>query len=116
MGATIPPEAHRLLDEANFAYVATVMADGSPQTTPVWAERDGDTVLFNRAKGRAKAENLARDPRVAVTVHDPGTRTRMSRSEVGPNSSRTARGTTSTGSRASTSVTTTGACGPGWNA
>lgn len=72
MGATIPPEAHRLLDEANFAYVATVMADGSPQTTPVWAERDGDTVLFNTAKGRAKAENLARDPRVAVTVHDPG--------------------------------------------
>jgi PPOX class probable F420-dependent enzyme len=71
MSETIPPEARRLLDEPNFAYVATVMPDGSPQTTPVWVERDGDTVVFNTAKGRAKANNLSRDPRVAVTVHDP---------------------------------------------
>ena len=52
MPATIPPQAHRLLDEPNFAHLATVMPDGSPQVTPVWVARDGDVVLVNTVKGR----------------------------------------------------------------
>lgn len=67
---TIPEDAVHLLDEPNFAFVATVMPDGSPQNTPVWIDRDGDTVVFNTAVGRAKHKNLQRDPRVAITVLD----------------------------------------------
>ena len=68
--ATIPEDAYRLLDEPNFAFIATLMPDGSPQNTPVWIDRDGDTVVFNTAKGRAKHVNLERDPRIAVSVYD----------------------------------------------
>ena len=70
MAEAIPQGAYRLLDEPNFAFIATLMPDGSPQNTPVWIDRDGDTVVFNTAKGRAKHENLERDPRIAVSVYD----------------------------------------------
>lgn len=70
MPESIPKDAYRVVDEPNFAHVATVMADGTPQTTPVWIDRDGDTLVFNTAKGRAKHRNLERDPRVAVSIVD----------------------------------------------
>ena len=54
-----------------FGYVATVMADGSPQVTPVWVDYDGEHVVFNTAVGRVKERNLRRDPRVVLTVADP---------------------------------------------
>lgn len=54
-----------------FAYVATVMADGTPQVTPVWVDYDGQHVIFNTAKGRVKERNLRRNPKVALTVSDP---------------------------------------------
>ncbi|MFI7672475.1 PPOX class F420-dependent oxidoreductase [Actinophytocola sp. NPDC049390] len=59
-----------LLGEAQIATVATVMADGSPQLTPVWIDTDGEAILFNTAKGRVKHRNLLRNPKVAVTVVD----------------------------------------------
>ena len=66
--ATIPPEAHGLLEGKHFAHVATLMDDGSPQVTAVWIDHEGDTVLFNTAKGRLKPKNLERDNRVAISV------------------------------------------------
>jgi len=59
------------LDEPYFGIVTTLRADGSPQSTMVWVERDVDTVSFNTAYGRAKPSNLERDPRVAVLVSSP---------------------------------------------
>jgi PPOX class probable F420-dependent enzyme len=47
------------------------MKDGSPQVTPVWVDYDGTHVLINTAKGRVKAKNLAREPRVALSIADP---------------------------------------------
>lgn len=60
----------RLLDGKNFATIATVNADGSPQSSVVWVKRDGDTVLFSTTKGRAKGRNLARDPRISVSIFE----------------------------------------------
>ena len=60
-----------LLDGQNFGIVTTLRADGSAQSTVVWVERDGDTVSFNTAYGRAKPGNLERDPRVSVLVTAP---------------------------------------------
>jgi PPOX class probable F420-dependent enzyme len=68
--AEIPPEAVKLLEGKNFADVSTLMPDGSPQVTPVWIGHEGDTVIFNTAKGRVKEKNLRRDPRVSVAVHN----------------------------------------------
>jgi len=52
----------------NWGTVVTLRADGSPHSTPVWIDTDGDNVIFNTSIGRAKERHLRRDPRVAVTV------------------------------------------------
>ena len=65
----LPELAHRLLTEGrNFAAIATLMPDGSPQVSIVWIDSDGEHVIFNTAEGRTKPKNLRRDPRVAVSV------------------------------------------------
>lgn len=68
----LSPGAVKLIQEPQLAHFVTLMADGSPQTTPVWVdvEPDGSHVLINTAEGRLKTENLERDPRVAVSVVD----------------------------------------------
>jgi PPOX class probable F420-dependent enzyme len=59
-----------MINEPHLGYVATVMADGSPQITPVWVDTDGENLRFNTARGRVKTNNLERDPRIAVVVVD----------------------------------------------
>jgi PPOX class probable F420-dependent enzyme len=51
--------------------VTTLRADGSPHSTVVWVDTDGDAVLFNTARGRAKERHVLSDPRVSVAVIDP---------------------------------------------
>ena len=60
----------RILEAPNFASVATLMPDGSPQVSTVWIDLDSDDVLVNTAEGRVKADNLRRDGRVAISVFD----------------------------------------------
>jgi PPOX class probable F420-dependent enzyme len=62
----------KLLQEKQLAIIATVMADGSPHTTPVWVdvEPDGSHILINTVASHLKMINVNRDPRVAVTVVD----------------------------------------------
>jgi PPOX class probable F420-dependent enzyme len=60
----------RLLDGRNFATIATVSRDGAPQASVVWILRDGDTVLFSSMAGRQKVRNLARDPRISISIFD----------------------------------------------
>jgi len=67
---TITPEVAKLLEGKNFAFVATLMNDGSPQITPTWVDLEQDTILVNTAEGRLKHKNVSRDPRVAVSVFD----------------------------------------------
>jgi PPOX class probable F420-dependent enzyme len=70
--ATIPAShADLLTTKQAFAHVATLNSDGGPQVTPVWVDFDGTHVLFNTAKGRVKANNLAREPRIALSIADP---------------------------------------------
>ncbi|WP_246281666.1 PPOX class F420-dependent oxidoreductase [Fodinicola acaciae] len=63
--------ARKLLDGKNFATIATLNADGSPQTSVMWVKRDGDSVLFSTRADRQKARNLRRDPRLSLSVFDP---------------------------------------------
>ena len=62
----------KLLQEPQLAHLVTLMADGSPQVTPVWVdvEPDGRYILINTAEGRVKANNIQRDNRVALSVTD----------------------------------------------
>jgi len=60
----------KLFEEPNLVFIATVMKDGSPQVSPVWADYENDHILINTAEGRIKHKNVLRDPRVAISVVD----------------------------------------------
>lgn len=70
MGVPLSDGAKRILDKKNFAHVATIMPDGSPQVSPVWVYRDGDHVLISTGLARQKTYNLKRDNRVALSISD----------------------------------------------
>ena len=71
MPEVIPEKFRDLFTKKAFASLTTLMPDGSPQTTPVWCDTDGEHVIFNSAKGRQKDRNVRRDPRVAMAIIDP---------------------------------------------
>src|SRR5262249_94280 len=66
----LPEPVHKFIDEPNFASLATLMPDGSPQVTPMWLDTDGDYLYINTAEGRQKPRNFQRDKRVALAVVD----------------------------------------------
>jgi len=72
MAQTTIPQSHLdLFTKKAFAHLATLMADGKPQTTPVWVDYDGERVVINTAEGRQKDKNMQRDGRVALSISDP---------------------------------------------
>jgi len=71
MAEVIPEKYRDLFQKKAFASLTTLMPDGSPQTTPVWVDVEGDHIIFNSAKGRQKDRNVRRDPRVALAIIDP---------------------------------------------
>lgn len=66
------PESHIDLFEKPIPVVATtIMPDGQPQSTVVWANYDGEFVKLNTAVGRQKDKNLRRDNRITLAIIDP---------------------------------------------
>ena len=57
-----------LLKGKNLVFIATLMKDGSPQLSPVWANYEDGFVMINTAEGRIKHKNILNDTRVAVSV------------------------------------------------
>jgi len=68
---TLPDNLLALLRRPSPCYIATTMADGSPQLTQTWVDTDGEHVLINSVQGYVKLKNIERDPRVAVAIADP---------------------------------------------
>jgi PPOX class probable F420-dependent enzyme len=60
------------LRAGHLAVVTTLRADGSPHSTVVWIDCDGEDVVFNTARGRAKERHLLRDTRVSMMTTDCG--------------------------------------------
>ncbi len=74
MAIAISDEIRALLDAPNFAHLATLMPDGSPQSVPVWVGREDDRILICTGEGSLKAKNMLGDPRVALSLvnfHNP---------------------------------------------
>lgn len=67
----IPEAFVDLLKKKAYAHVATLMADGRPQVSPVWVDYDGEYIIMNTARGRVKDKNITRDKRVALSIQDP---------------------------------------------
>jgi len=70
MAIPLSNEIRALLDAPNFAHLATLMPDGSPQSVPVWVGREGDRILICTGEASLKAKNTRRDPRVALSIVD----------------------------------------------
>jgi PPOX class probable F420-dependent enzyme len=68
MATKLADDVKALLRGANFAHLATLMADGSPQVAPVWVDREGDRLLVCTGEGSLKAKNSKRDTRVALSI------------------------------------------------
>src|SRR4051795_9174782 len=66
----IPEEIRALLAGRNIAHLATVLPSGAPHSVAVWIGVEGDRAVFFTQDHSRKARNLARDPRVALSIVD----------------------------------------------
>jgi PPOX class probable F420-dependent enzyme len=64
----LPADVVRLLDAPSTAHLATLLPDGAPHCVPVWVGLEGDHVAFLTSPRTRKARNVARDPRVAISL------------------------------------------------
>jgi PPOX class probable F420-dependent enzyme len=71
VSATIPASHLDLVECPPVAALTTLMRDGSPQTSVVWCDFDGQHVRVNTMRGFAKERNMRRDPRVTLLCYDP---------------------------------------------
>lgn len=70
LGLKLNEKAIRMIEGKNFGHIATLLPDGSPHTSPVWVDHEGDLILVNTAMGRVKQKNTARDKRVSISIID----------------------------------------------
>ena len=70
MPVTLSSGAKQLIDRPNFAHLATLMSDGSPNATPVWVGREGEHIVICTSENSLKGKNSRRDPRVALSIVD----------------------------------------------
>ena len=68
MPIALSDDIKTLVSGPNFAHLASLMSDGSPQVAPVWVDLERDTILVGTGEGSLKAKNTRRDARVALSV------------------------------------------------
>jgi PPOX class probable F420-dependent enzyme len=64
----LPDDVRSLVEGANVAHLATLLPDGAPHSVPLWVGLEGDRIAFLTAPGSRKARNVARDPRVSISL------------------------------------------------
>ena len=68
--AQLEGRTRALLEDRNFADVATIRSDGTPHVVPVWVDVEDGVVRLNSAEGRLWPKLARRDPRITVTVQN----------------------------------------------
>lgn len=68
--------ARAALTSGHLAHLVTLDPDGSPQLSIVWVGLDGDDIVLGHLGRGRKLANLARDPRVALSL-ETGQRNEM---------------------------------------
>jgi PPOX class probable F420-dependent enzyme len=72
----MPPltdDLRRALTSGHLGHLTTVNPDGSPQASVVWVGVEGDDIVVGHLGQGRKVRNIARDPRVALTMEADGT-------------------------------------------
>jgi PPOX class probable F420-dependent enzyme len=64
----LPDAVRALFDGPNYAHIATLLPDGAPHSVPVWVGLEGTRVAFLTSPSSRKAQNIDRDPRVAISI------------------------------------------------
>jgi len=64
----IPEPARAILESDALAHLVTINADGSPQVSCVWVGLEEDEIVFASLGPRRKLDNVARDPRVTLSL------------------------------------------------
>lgn len=54
------PRIRKFFEGKNFAFLSSLMKDGSPHVTPTWVDIEDDNILINTALGRIKQTNISR--------------------------------------------------------
>ena len=65
-------EARAAVVAGRLAHLATVNPDGSIQMSAVWIGLDGDDLVVGHLMGGRKVQNIAREPRVTLTIEAEG--------------------------------------------
>jgi PPOX class probable F420-dependent enzyme len=68
----MPGEARALVESSALAHLVTLESDGRPQISCVWVGMEGDDIVFASLGPRRKLDNIARDPRVALSIEGDG--------------------------------------------
>ena len=68
MSQAMTEEVKAFFQEPNFAHLAMLREDGSPQAAPVWVDLEGDRIVIATQKEAPKIKATRRDPRVALSV------------------------------------------------
>ncbi|HEX8122335.1 MAG TPA: TIGR03618 family F420-dependent PPOX class oxidoreductase [Solirubrobacteraceae bacterium] len=64
-------DVRELFDKPNYVHLATLLPDGWPHAVTVWSNPvDDDRLRFFTRPASRKAKNVARDPRVCLSVVD----------------------------------------------
>jgi PPOX class probable F420-dependent enzyme len=63
-------ELRGFLSRPLIADIVTLKKNGSPRITSVWYDFDGTYLYFSTATDRAKARNIKRDNRIAVSIRN----------------------------------------------
>jgi PPOX class probable F420-dependent enzyme len=71
-GSEFGGRADRRLRDDLVYWLVTVGPDGTPQPSPVWALRDGETFLVYSQASTPKLRNIAAHPRVALHLDGDG--------------------------------------------
>jgi PPOX class probable F420-dependent enzyme len=68
----LTPEVRQALTAGHLGHLVTIDPDGSPQVSVVWIGIEGDDIVAGHLMHGRKVANIARDPRVALTVEADG--------------------------------------------
>ncbi len=69
---SLSPEARAVVESGRLAHFTTVAKDGRPHTTVVWVGLVGDDVVVGKLFADQKLANIARDPRVSISIEADG--------------------------------------------
>ncbi|GAA4883408.1 TIGR03618 family F420-dependent PPOX class oxidoreductase [Actinomycetospora straminea] len=66
----LPQDVVALLRGRNPCFLATVLPDGTPETSETWVDTDGVHIVLNAVEGAQLLDNVRRDPRVSIAIAD----------------------------------------------